>query len=488
MDGKITIVGLGSGTEEQLSLGVYKILKNSEYLFLRTKVHPVVSFLEKERIDYKTFDFLYDTLTEYEQVYKEITSLLIGQARLGSSIVYAVPGHPMVAEKSVQYLLKDGRDSNIEVEIIGGESFLDTFFSRLNIDPIEGFVFLNGENISRTDINPTKNTIIGQVYDSWVASDVKLTLMEVYTNDMPIWIVSNLGISGKEVIKKVPLYELDHHPEDFHHLSSLYLPKTSDEKVYERTFNRLFEIVQILRGPEGCPWDRDQTHQSIRKNLIEEAYELAETIDEMDLDHMIEELGDVLLQVMLHSQIADDEGYFDINDVIQQLNQKLVRRHPHVFGDENAEEAEEALKHWHKIKQQEKGESKQIYFDSVLDGIPKDLPAISKAYKLQKKAANVGFDWSDIEDVYSKIQEEIREIKAADKDNQKEEIGDLIFAVVNLARFMKIDPEEALAKTNLKITKRFHYIEKKLKEEQISIEDASLEIMERFWIEAKEID
>ncbi|OEG00299.1 nucleoside triphosphate pyrophosphohydrolase [Vulcanibacillus modesticaldus] len=484
MGGKITIIGLGSGNEDQLSLGIYKLLKNTKNLYLRTRIHPVVDFLKKERIAFKTFDYLYDTLTDYDQVYSRIASSLIGEASTGKSLVYAVPGHPMVAERSVQYILQRGEEQNVSVNVLGGESFLDTAFSRLQIDPIEGLLFLNGETLTLSDLNPTKNTIIGQVYNQWVASEVKLTLMEIYPDEMPIYITSNLGIIGEEVIKKVPLYELDHNPEDFHHLSSLFIPKVKDEKILERNFSRLVEIVQILRSPNGCPWDRKQTHQSIRKNLIEETYELVETIDEMDMEHMEEELGDVLLQVMLHSQIAEEEGFFNIYDVIQQLNQKLVRRHPHVFGDENANEAEEALEHWHQIKQQEKiDKGKQS--NSILDGIPKDLPAILKAYKLQKKAAKVGFDWTEITDVYKKIQEEFEEVKSADKSNQMEELGDLLFAVVNLARFMKIDPEEALAKTNTKFIKRFNYIENKLKELNIPIEEASLELMEKYWIESK---
>jgi len=484
MKGKITIVGLGSGNEDQLSLGIYKLLKNSDNIYLRTKVHPVTAFLEQEQITFQTFDYLYDTLDRYDNVYRQIVSLLIEKAKNGSSLVYAVPGHPMVAEKSVQYLLeKEKEEDQIELEIVGGESFLDTFFARLHIDPIEGFLFLNGEMISPEDLNPKKNTLIGQVYNQWVASDVKLTLMEVYPDEMPVWIVANLGMKEEEIIKEVPLFELDHHAEDFHHLSSLYIPKAVDEKVYDRQFSRLVEIVKILRSPEGCPWDRAQTHQSIRKNLIEETYELAETIDELDFEHMMEELGDVLLQVMLHAQIADEEGVFNVFDVIQQLNQKLVRRHPHVFGDEKAEKAEEALQHWDKMKQKEKAGKKEPA--SVLDGIPKDYPSMLKAYKLQKKAAKVGFDWTEIEDVLAKIQEEFQEVIQAEEKERMNELGDLLFAVINLARFMKIDPEAALAKANQKFIHRFHYIEKKLKENRIEIEEASLELMERYWNEAK---
>ncbi|TCS80157.1 nucleoside triphosphate pyrophosphohydrolase [Tepidibacillus fermentans] len=484
MKAKITIVGLGAGNEDQLSLGIYKKLKNSKHIYLRTKVHPVVSFLDEEGIQYQTFDELYDQHSEYDHVYQEIARILLGEAKKGNDLIYGVPGHPMVAEKSVQYLLEQ-HDSNIEIELLGGESFLDAVFSSLKIDPIEGFLFLNGETLKRDDIQPSKHMIIGQVYDQWIASDVKLTLMEIYPDDWPVIIASNLGMKGKERLKEVPLYELDRNPNEFHHLSSIFIRKTDSPDVHHSQFSKLVEIINQLRMPNGCPWDRAQTHQSIRKNLLEETYELLETIDQLDIEHMQEELGDVLLQVMLHSQMASEEGYFHIYDVIKQLNDKLVRRHPHVFGNENAERAEEALVHWEKMKEKEREEKGIEKIRSVLDGIPKDLPEILKAYKLQSKAAKVGFDWSDIRDVYQKIDEEIEEIRHADQADLQAEVGDLLFAVINLSRFLKVDPEAALAMTNRKFIKRFQYIEKQLKEKQMDIYEASLDVMDQLWNEAK---
>ncbi len=487
MCGKVIVVGLGSGSGDQLSLGIFKLLKGDNSLYLRTKVHPVTKFLDSENINYDTFDFLYDNLSQYEQVYEKIASILLEKALNGESLIYAVPGNPMVAEKSIQNLIELGKENNVDIQILGGESFLDTLFSKVKIDPIDGLLVLNGETIKRADLSPTKNIVICQVYNQYIASEIKITLMELYPDEMLVYIVSNLGIYDKEEIKQVPLYKLDHNQEDFHHLSSIFIPKTLDKNVYDKDFYKLIELVKKLRSPSGCPWDRAQTHQSIRKNMIEETYELVETIDSLDMNHMIEELGDVLLQVILHSQIAKDEGFFDIYDVLDGLNKKLVRRHPHVFAKEKAKEAEEALIHWEKIKQKEK-QDRGTNTLSNLDGIPKDLPAIYKAYKLQKKAASVGFDWIEIKDIYSKIEEEVHEVKTADKEHLKEEIGDLLFAVINLSRFMKIDPEDALSVTNRKFISRFKYIEDQLKKENISIYDASLDLMESYWSEAKAIE
>jgi len=484
MTGKIIIIGLGSGNEDSLSLGTYKLLKNSEEIYLRTRVHPIVDFLTKEQINFQTFDYLYDQSFEYEAVYQEIATSLVNEARLGKTLVYAVPGHPMVAEKSVKNLIEAGKKEQIVVEVLGGESFLDTFFSRLNIDPIDGFLFLNGETVTRDDIIPSKNILIGQVYNRFIASDLKLTLMEIYPDETPIWLVANLGIDGQEIIKQIPLYELDYEEQNFHHLSSLFIPASISEQGEQRQFYKLVDTVNILRSPKGCPWDREQTHRSIRKNLIEETYELLDAIDAMDIDNMIEELGDVFLQVLFHSRIAEEEGYFNIYDVIEQLNLKLVRRHPHVFGDDAAQGAEEALDFWNKMKSKEK-EALGVNKTSVLDGIPKELPAILKAYKLQKKAAKVNFDWTRVEDVYSKIEEELAEVKAATGDEQLKEIGDLLFAIINLSRFLGHDPEEALALTNKKFIQRFNYIEESLNREGILFEEASLELMEKYWNEAK---
>lgn len=483
MTGKITIIGLGSGNEDSLSLGIYKLLKKSENIYLRTRVHPIVDFLTEEQINFQTFDYLYDQSFEYEAVYQEIAKSLLNEAKSGKTLVYAVPGHPMVAEKSVKILIETGNKEDVDVDVLGGESFLDTFFSRLNIDPIDGFIFLNGETVTRDDIIPSKNILIGQVYNRFIASDLKLTLMEIYPDETPVWLVANLGIDGQEIIKQLPLYELDYEETDFNHLSSLFIPASVSDQGEQRQFYKLVDTVKVLRGPNGCPWDREQTHKSIRKNLIEETYELLDAIDAMDIDNMIEELGDVFLQVLFHSEIAEEDGYFNIYDVIEQLNLKLLRRHPHVFGDEAAQGADEALDFWNKMKSKEKEIVEEK--TSILDGIPKELPTILKAYKLQKKAAKVNFDWTRVEDVYNKIDEELAEVKSAKGEEQLEEIGDLLFAIINLARFLGHDPEEALALTNKKFIQRFNYIEESFNQEGILFEDASLELMEKYWNEAK---
>ncbi|MCA9436641.1 MAG: nucleoside triphosphate pyrophosphohydrolase, partial [Candidatus Omnitrophica bacterium] len=223
-------------------------------------------------------------------------------------------------------------------------------------------------------------------------------------------------------------------------------------------FERLCEIMRTLRGPGGCPWDREQTHSSLTRYLIEEAYEVADAVEEKDDEELKKELGDVLLQVVFHSEIAEGEGRFDIQGVIDSINEKMIRRHPHVFGDTTAEDSEAVLAQWHEIKQKERGEQA-----SILDGVPRSLPALSRAETIQKRAARVGFDWSDEREIRHKVHEELDELAEAlekgEEASVQEEFGDLLFALVNWARFNDIDSEQALDRCNQKFLNRFRFIE-----------------------------
>lgn len=480
---KIVIVGLGAGDLNQLPLGIYKKLTESKNVYLRTREHPVVRELEKEGDHYESFDYIYEKHDRFEDVYEEICTVLLQQAA-AQTIVYAVPGHPLVAERTVQLLLERGKEQGIEIEIGGGQSFLDALFQALKIDPIEGFQLLDGTFLKRDDINLTQHVIIGQVYDAFVASEVKLTLMQKLPDDYEVYIVTAAG-SKEESVKKIPLYELDREVE-LNNLTSVYIPPVSDEKVLYKEFAKLREIIAELRGPNGCPWDKKQTHQSLKKYLIEEAYELIEAINNDDIDHMIEELGDVLLQVMLHAQIGEDEGFFSIDDIVESISAKMIRRHPHVFGDTVAENVETVLQNWEQIKKAEKGDKPS----SMLKGVGSGLPNLLRAFALQKEAAKVGFDWKEIQPAWEKVKEELEEfqnelVKPEQNENLYKEYGDLLFALVNIARFCNIDPEEALFEANQKFIRRFSYVEQKVNESGKSFDRFTLEELDSFWDEAK---
>lgn len=490
----IIIVGLGSGDPDQLTLGIWRRLQSAGRIFVRTEQHPVMALLREHQLAYESFDQLYEQHESFPEVYEAIASRLLAEATSGNTasdeaIIYAVPGHPMVAERTVQLLRERCGAAGVELTVLGGESFLDAAFASLGFDPIEGFTLLDAAELQASMLQPQLHTLIGQVYDAFTASDVKLALMERYPEDYEVVIGHALGVQGEERVVKVPIYELDR-DQAYGNLSIIYIPRSDDPALRNRSFDRLHEIVKILRSPEGCPWDREQTHQSIRKNFIEELYEALEAIDNDDPAGMQEEFGDVILQVMLHSQMEEEVGAFTVYDVIQTLNEKLIFRHPHVFGGSNAQDADEALANWEGMKAEEKrqkgtdGDRK-----SQLDGIPPDLPALMKAYKLQKKAAKVGFDWDELDPVLAKIEEELRELRQAiagsDKEQQADELGDLLFAVVNASRFIDADPEEALSRTNRKFKSRFQYIEEQLRINGKTFDQTDLLEMDRWWEEAK---
>lgn len=252
-------------------------------------------------------------------------------------------------------------------------------------------------------------------------------------------------------------------------------------------FNDLLEIMAKLRGEGGCPWDREQTHESLRIYMIEETYEVLEALDAGDKDKFCNELGDLLLQIVFHAQIAKENGDFDIGDVTTEVCRKLISRHPHIFGDVRADTADKVIENWEAIKKKEKKLKSQT---GVLKDVPSNLPALMRSYKVQQKAAQVGFDWDNIEDAFSKVDEEIRELRDVYKSNNVEritdELGDAFFALVNVSRFLKIQPELALNGTIGKFIRRFEYIEQQSTKAGKKLEDMSLAEMDELWNEAKQ--
>jgi len=252
-----------------------------------------------------------------------------------------------------------------------------------------------------------------------------------------------------------------------------------NNKNTEKSFTNLLNIVRQLRGPDGCPWDKEQTHESLLPYFLEEAYEVIEGVEAGDMNSLKEELGDVLLHVVFQADIAQNNSEFTIEDSLNHVNKKLVRRHPHVFGDKKADAAFHAKQNWESAKHKEKNRK------SRLDGVPETLPALTRAQRIQEKASYTGFDWEKIEQVWEKIHEEIQELKEAQSNGNKyhieEEIGDVIFSIVNLARFLNISAESALRKTNRKFLTRFKDVETELKKRGKEVEDSNLEEMDEIW-------
>lgn len=254
-----------------------------------------------------------------------------------------------------------------------------------------------------------------------------------------------------------------------------------------KEFERLVEIIARLRGPDGCPWDREQTSKSIKPNLLEETYEVIEAIDNGDMPELCEELGDFVMQAVFHAQFAAERGDFNIEDSLRSINQKLIRRHPHVFGETQVAGSDEVLHNWEEIKRTEKGYEKRT---SVLDGVPAAMPALARAMEISKKAAKAGFEWPNIDAVVEKMEEEVGELKdelaAGDQTRIFEEIGDLLFTVVNVARWSKVDPEDALRVMIERFSARFRKIEEAAGKSGRSIEDMTIEEMDAVWDRAKQ--
>ncbi len=353
--GKITIVGLGPGGKEHLTLAGIEELKKHNKIYLRTENHPAVSYLKEIGVDFKTFDHVYDDYghNKFEEVYENIARTILKEAKTGP-VLYAVPGHPLVGESTVQLILEGCREEGIEKEIYPAMSFIDAMFTAVEIDPTDGFQLLDGFQLDKQKPDSNINNLITQVYNKLIASDVKLELMHHYDDEQEIYLVRAAGNPELEKIVKIPLFQLDRIGW-IDHLTTIFIPKVENSEKKYYNMNNLVEVMERLRSKDGCPWDVKQTHQSLKPYLIEESNEVIEAIDQKDDNGLEEELGDLLLQVIFHSQIAKERGAFQLEDVIHGICNKLIFRHPHVFGDKTASSEEDVAKIWAEQKLKEKG-------------------------------------------------------------------------------------------------------------------------------------
>ena len=475
----IKIVGLGPGAKEALTIGTICELEGTKNVFLRTEKHPTVDYLKEKKIIFDTYDNVYESIGSFDEVYLNIANNLIKRHEELGDLVYAVPGHPLVAEKSVFNLIELCKENNIEYKIVPAVSFIDAMIESLRIDPIQGLKIIDSFDIGNQILDKRIGTVVTQVYNQLIASEVKIKLLEQYNDETQIYYVRAAGIKEQESIRKIPLFELDMQ-EDIDYLTSIYIPKDLKNK---KDFNDLLEVIEILRSEDGCPWDREQTHKSLEKALIEESYEVIDAIDQEDDNSLIEELGDVLLQVVFHASIGKEDGYFDISDVIEGICNKMISRHPHVFKNPSElDSSEEVLVKWDELKKKEKGYSS---LTEEMRGITKGLPALLRAHKVQEKEKKVGFDFDDVSFAINKVKEELKEVidvyNIENMEKIKEEIGDLLFSCVNVARFLKVDEEIALNYTIDKFIKRFEYIERVAKEKNIKLTNMNTDEMNKFW-------
>ena len=477
----ITLLGLGPGNPDRLTREAWNLISSADEVWLRTRQHPVINSLPSSA-NLHSFDELYENGETFEQVYDTIVEKVLELGRRPKGVIYAVPGHPFVAETTCPKIARLARDEGIATVIVEGLSFLEPTFSALGLDPYPRLTLFDAMELSIAHVPafpPDVPVLVAQIYSRLVASEVKMTLNAVYPDDHPVQLVHAAG-TRNESVEYLKLYEIDR-SEHIGLLTSLYLPPLGEGTSFEA----FQEIVAHLRAPNGCPWDREQTHESLRTHLMEEAYETLEAIDSGNFHAIQEELGDLLLQIVLHSQIASEEGEFSVNTVIKGIYDKIIRRHPHVFGEVQLDGVKGVLQNWEKLKEAERKDNGKKD-RGLLDGIPLALPALIQAQEYQERAARVGFDWPVVDGVLDKVVEEIQEIKIATNDDElTEEIGDLFFVLVNLARWKKIDAESALRATNLKFKKRFAFVEQGAKNQGRHLSAMTLEEMDAFWEEAK---
>ena len=493
----ITVVGLGPGRPGLVTSEAMEALRSARACWLRTSRHPSASLVHGAR----SFDYLYESASHLEEVYAGIVEALVGVAASEGHVVYAVPGSPTVAERSVELLRADPR---ARTEVLPGVSFVDLAFERLGVDPLSaGVRLVDGQRFGPESAGASGPLLVGQCDSAQVLSEVKLAIGGVLDilgelgSPVRVTVLRRLGLPDESVFS-VPWDEVDRVEPD--HLTSLWVPELGAPFASE--FVRLEELGRTLR--RRCPWDSQQTHQSLTRYLLEEAYETLEAIEELGPDgagyeHLEEELGDLLFQVVAHSVLAAEEGQFALGDVSRRVHAKLVRRHPHVFGDVAAETAEDVSRNWEKIKRAERDEQASSRV-SLMDGLPRNLPALLYAYKVQGRAASVGFDWESAHGALAKVGEELSELEAALAASagrpgaaaggeggpaERDELGDLLFAAVNVARKLKIDPEAALREAAAKFRRRFQAVEELAFQGGEELSGLGLERLDQLWEQVK---
>jgi tetrapyrrole methylase family protein/MazG family protein len=469
----VHILGLGPGPVGLITLETMELLEAADEVMVRTVKHPCIDELLARGVSVRAMDHYYEAAESMEEVYVAIASEVVREAEAQGEVFYATPGFPLVAERAVQLILAE----DVEVMIHPAVSFLEDLLALLRFDPVDGLSLLEADRLiagGYAILDPRVATIISQVDSRLKASDVKLVLLEVYPASHEIKVVR------EERVEEIALEELDRE-ERFDHLTSLFVARLPENEIFD--FQRLADIVARLREPDGCPWDRKQTHESLARHMVEEAHEAVDAIHDGDWEHLSEELGDLLLQVALHAQLGAEEEIFDIRDTLRLIIEKLLRRHPHVFGEAELNTPEEVIARWERIKADERGDT------SVLEGVAQGLPALVYAFKLQSRAARIGFDWGHGEEVLPKLEEElgeIREVLQTGEGDLEDELGDLLFTVVNVSRHYQVDPEIALRRAARKFAGRFRCVEEMVRERGLHMEEMSLAELDALWEASKE--
>lgn len=473
---QLVIAGLGPAGLELLPPGTLSRLKGGGRLILRTGRHPAAEELERGGIEFESLDRFYESAEGFDQLYPRLAEHVLAAAAEcaaeGRYCLYAVPGNPLLGEESVRLALEGARAAGISVQVLSAPGFVDVvaplLASRGALPQLTEWQVADAASLTEVWWDTRRPVLIFQVDDTNAASRAKLALLEDYPPEFQVWVVRRAGVAGREEARQLPLVELDRRAAGrYDHLTTIYLPPLPDDQA-RPTYRSLRDVVHRLRAPGGCPWDREQTPASLKRYTLEETYEVLEAVDSEDPERLSEELGDLLLQVLLYAEIGREEGWFDDRDVISGIEAKLIRRHPHVFGDVELGDSEAVVRQWEAIKSSEKPER-----TSAMDGVSAALPALLKALEVSKKAVKVGFEWPSLHELLAKVDEELAEFRAelppdlsptraltpGESAAAASELADLLFTLVNIARWLRIDPEEALRQMVGRFQSRFRVME-----------------------------
>jgi tetrapyrrole methylase family protein/MazG family protein len=486
-------VGLGPGGSDLVLPAARAAFARISVRFVRTARHPAVADLVAEGIALESFDDAYDTAADFDELYTGIADALVAAAAEHGEVVYAVPGSPVVAERTVELLHDAAHSGRVRLDVVPGLSFVDAAWARLGVDPMAtGARVVDGRALDATTLDATTRgggtpLLIAQCDDPLVLGDIKLALLERLPADTLVTVVQRLGLPD-EHIEELALVELDRAvvPD---HLTTVFVPGEIVSAAGELA--RLLALAERLRGPGGCAWDAEQTHHSLTRYLLEESYEVVEAVerlpalapdgadpDDAAYEALADELGDLLYQVVFHAVLAEEAGAFDMADVARGVHDKLVRRHPHVFGDVEASTSDAVMANWEQIKKAEKG------VGSIVAGITPGLPSLLYAHKLLRKAASVGLDPGDAEVSLDRIDATVRALRDGDVDDTEVLLGEMLAAAVALARSRGIDTESALRGWAARFRERFESMEHLAVARGIDLHELAPGDVESLWADA----
>lgn len=468
----ITVISIGTGCEDLLTLAADRALRNAVQLVFRTDRCPVAQYLQREKVPFASLDELYERCGDFDEFNREAALRLIAMAEAGQ-VGYAVTDVAMDA--TVAELRR--RAPQGMVTVLAGVSHADRCIAMLPSGS-GGIRIIAASAFAGFRVTPEEALLLTELHSRELAGDCKLKLLELLPPELEIFLFSG-DEAGRLHMRPAELCELDRQCA-YDHLTAVMIPPVPYLRRDRFDMDDLVTVMKKLRAPGGCPWDREQTHESILENLIEECYEFASEARKQDFEHMYDELGDVLLQVVFHSEIGREHGEFDLLDVTSAITQKMMERHTHIFGTEQAKTSKDVLNNWERIKREQRGIKTHT---EAMRNVAEGLPALMRAEKVQKKAAKIGFDFADAADALLKVHEEADEVSAelaAGKDPEKE-LGDLLFSIVNVCRLCGKNPEIALFFAVEKFILRFQGMENAINQAGKCIEDLTLSEMDVYW-------